>query len=86
MMGKKMALRLLASTGTVGGWSIPEQEEENTEEDGQNADAHGLGLLEDLDNAVQEGSDPEKPLEEGCQHEGADDGDIDNLHLSVLGR
>jgi hypothetical protein len=43
---------------------LPEQEEEDTKEDGQNPNAPVFGLLEDFNNAVQERSDPEKPFEQ----------------------
>lgn len=66
--------------------SLPKEEEEDSKEDGQDADGNGLGLLEDLDDAVEKGSDPEKPLEEGGQHEGTNDGDVDNLGWSVGGQ
>lgn len=62
---------------------LPESEEEDTEEDGQNADTDRLGLLEDLDNAVQESGNPEEPLEQGSQHETTDDGNVGNLLQSV---
>jgi hypothetical protein len=68
----------------VEGICLPETEEEDTEENAQNADADGLSLLEDLDNAVHEGSDPEKPLQECHQHERANDGNVNNLLPLVL--
>lgn len=81
MIGKKMALVVLEEFAVcsheVG--FLPEEKEEDAEEDGQNAHADGLCFLEDLDNAVHERSDPEEPLEESREHEGADDGDVDNL-------
>jgi hypothetical protein len=79
MIGKKMALVWLDKNVVVEALSLPETKEEETEEDGQNADTDGLGLLENLDNAVHERSNPQEPLEECCKHDGADDGDIDNL-------
>jgi hypothetical protein len=63
--------------------SLPETEEEEAKEDGQNADTNRLCFLENLDNAVHECSHPQEPLEKGCKHDGTDDGDIDNLGKSV---
>jgi hypothetical protein len=79
MMGKKMALLLLELFWEAGGVSVPEAEEEDSEEDGQYPYTDGLGLLEDLDQAICEGSNPEKPFEKGSKHDTADDGDVDNL-------
>lgn len=61
------------------GLSLPKQEEEDTKEDGENADTDRLGFLENLDDAVHEGSDPQEPFQERRKHERANDGDIDNL-------
>jgi hypothetical protein len=79
MMGKKMALALLDWNAAKCKVCSPKTEKEETEEDGQNAHTDGLGLLEDLDNAVQEGSNPQEPLKEGCKHDSANNGDVDNL-------
>jgi hypothetical protein len=40
------------------GGCLPETEEEDSEENGQETDTDCLGLLEDLDNAVHECSNP----------------------------
>jgi hypothetical protein len=84
MIGKKMALMLLEWNVEAQRRYLPKAEEEKTEENRQNADTDRLGLLEDLDNAVQEGSNPQEPLEEGCKHDSADNGNINNLRRSVL--
>ena len=38
-----------------------------------------FSLLEHFDQTVEEGGQPEEPFEEGCEHDTAHDGDIDNL-------
>ena len=38
-----------------------------------------LRLLENFDETIDEGSQPQEPFEESREHDGADDGDIDNL-------
>jgi hypothetical protein len=78
-----MALILLDIVSSARRFCLPETEEQNTEENRQNPNAHGLGLLENLDNAVQEGGDPKEPFEQSSQHEKADDGNVNNLQLSV---
>lgn len=86
MIGKKMALILLEENATAERMCLPKTEEEETEENRQDAYADCLGLLEDLDNAVQERSNPQEPLEKCCKHDSADNGDIDNLLRSVKAR
>lgn len=85
MIGRKMALVVSAKIHPFAdGMYLPETEEEDTEENGQDAHTDCLCLLEDLDNAVQKRSNPEEPFEEGCEHERADNGDIDDL-LQLVG-
>jgi hypothetical protein len=85
MIGKKIALGLLGAWGRLCGEKcLPETEEKDTEEDSQNANADGLSLLKDLDNAVHEGSDPKKPLQQRHQHERGNDGNVNNLVPLVL--
>ena len=60
---------------------VPEAEEHDTEEHGEQSHAHGLGLLENLDDAVQERGDPEKPLKKSSKHDTANDGYVDDLCL-----
>jgi hypothetical protein len=84
MIGKKIALILLDTVSTSGRFCLPKTEEKDTEENGQNPNAHGLCLLENLNNAVQEGGDPEKPFKQSGQHEKADNGNVNNLQLSVM--
>jgi hypothetical protein len=38
-----------------------------------------VGFLEDLDQAVHEGGNPEEPFEQGRQHDDANDDRIDDL-------
>jgi hypothetical protein len=61
--------------------SLPKTEEEDSEEDGQQPDTDLLGLLEDLDQAVCESSDPEEPFEQSSKHDTSDNGNVDNLRL-----
>ena len=68
---------------SANGMDLPETEEEDTEEDGQNAHTDCLGLLEDLDNAVHERGHPKEPLEQRHQHERSNDGNVGNLVRSV---
>lgn len=42
-----------------------------------------LGFLVHLYQAVEKGSDPEKPFQEGEAHDSAYDGGIDNLQVSA---
>jgi hypothetical protein len=65
--------------------SLPKTEEEDSEEDGQQADTDLLGLLEDLDQAVCESSDPEEPFEQSSKHDTSDNGNVDNLRLLDCG-
>lgn len=82
MMGRKMALfQLAVILGPKKCRDLPECEEEKTEEDGQNSDTDGLCLLENLDDAVQEGSNPEEPFKQSGQHDSTDNGDIDDLRV-----
>jgi hypothetical protein len=83
MIGKKMALASLDKIATEECMCLPKTEEEETEENRQDAHADCLGLLEDLDNAVHERSNPQEPLQERCKHDSADNSDIDNLVRSV---
>lgn len=57
-----MALLLLDTVVMGKSGCIPEGEEEDTEENGQDANTDRLGLLKDLDNAVQESGNPKEPL------------------------
>lgn len=41
-----------------------------------------LSLLKDLDEAVQECSEPQEPFQEGCQHDRPDDRRVYNLSTS----
>jgi hypothetical protein len=84
MMGKKIALVLLDIASMAGRLCLPKTEEENTEENGQNANTNCLGLLENLHNAVQKGGDPEEPFEQSSYHESTNDGNINDLKVSVL--
>jgi hypothetical protein len=79
MIGKKIALKLLDEVAAAGALNLPEQEKEDAEEDGKDAHADRLGLLENLDDAVHECSNPQEPFEQRGKHEWADDGDIDDL-------
>jgi hypothetical protein len=63
MIGKKMALVLLGIVWSPSRFCLPKTKEQDTEENRQNANADGLCLLEYLDNAVQEGGDPEEPFQ-----------------------
>lgn len=83
MIGKKMALLLLDLVVMRGLECLPEREEEDTKEDGQDANTDRLCLLEDLDNAVQESGNPKEPLEQSSQHETTNDSNIGNLLQSV---
>jgi hypothetical protein len=83
MIGKKMALVRLEENAFAEQMCLPKTEEEETEENRQNAHADCLGLLEDLDNAVHERSNPQEPFEERCEHDSADNSNIDNLLRSV---
>lgn len=74
-----MALLLLGWYVLQAGIDSPKQEKQDAKKYGKNADTDGIGLLEDLYDAVQKCSDPQEPLEECSQHEGANNGDIDNL-------
>jgi hypothetical protein len=74
--------RVSGACGTDG-LNLPETEEEKSEKDGQNANTDCLRLLEDLDNAVHEGGNPQEPLEECREHDSADDGNVNNLAQSV---
>jgi hypothetical protein len=84
MIGRKMALVLLDKISTAAVCHLPEKEEEDSEENGQDPDTHSFGFLEHLYNAVHKGGNPEKPFEQGHQHESAHDGNVNNLQLSVL--
>jgi len=53
--------------------------EEDHHNDGQDPYTNSVGFLENFDQAVQESSDPKEPLEQSCKHDGADDGDIDDI-------
>jgi hypothetical protein len=85
MIGKKMALNELASNREklLKKNRVPEAEEQDAEEHGEQSHTHGLGLLEDLDDAVQERGDPEKPLKKSSKHDTANDGYVDDLCLLV---
>jgi hypothetical protein len=83
MIGKKMALVRLEENAFAEQMCLPKTEEEETKENRQNAHADCLGLLEDLDNAVHERSNPQEPFEERCKHDSADNSNIDNLLRSV---
>ena len=61
----------------------PEQGEEHHHDDREKFNAFVFRLLEDLDKAVQERCKPEKPLQECRQHDGSENGYIDNLSVSV---
>jgi hypothetical protein len=82
MIGKKMALAQLAMKVWHAHQNhIPETEEEDTKENRQKTDTHGLGLLKDLDQTVCERGNPKEPFEQSSKHDTANDGDIDNLFL-----
>nr|POE94499.1 hypothetical protein CFP56_16739 [Quercus suber] len=38
-----------------------------------------VGFLENLDQAVEEGEEPEDPFQDGREHHAADDGDVDDV-------
>ena len=62
---------------------IPKSSEENHHDNRENPDTDGFSLLEDLDQAVQESSEPQKPLEESGQHDTADNGGVDDLGIGI---
>ncbi len=62
----------------------PQQSKRSPHQDGQHPDRPVLGLDKHLPQAVEEGGDPEEPLEQGGQHHRAHDGGVDDLrHNSV---
>ena len=80
MIGKKMALRQISSgLGQHEKTTIPKSSEENHHDDGKDTNADGFGFLEALNQAIQECSNPEKPLEQSSQHTATDDGYVYNL-------
>lgn len=58
---------------------IPQSCEGDDHNDGEDSDCPMLGFLKDLDQAVQEGCEPEEPLEEGCQHHSTHNRDVNDL-------
>lgn len=60
-------------------YNIPQEGKHYDHDDCQQPDGVVLRLLENFDQTVDEGGQPQKPFEERCEHDGAHDGDIDDL-------
>jgi hypothetical protein len=81
-----MALLTVRDVGRVLVGVLPKRGEENHHDNRQNSYADCLGLLEDLDEAVHERGQPEKPFQKGGKHDCADDSGIDDLWYAVSAR